>query len=235
MKILSRIVHGFPVSVVLSPYIAMLINVHPNSESLCSGSHIGNGWILTAAHCYYDSDPASKHYALFHIQGIHDSLELNDHHLLQEIHIHPQFNPVTLSHDVALVHSNLPLTDSLRIFNTSEEYDPIEKPGTPLVVMGFGTTGPTDGSFSLHEGNVSICDNARYHMPVDETMLLADGVHSVHGQVTDSCQGDSGGPLFTNGIVVGTVSWGYACGNPRYPGVYSRISASLDWIQSILR
>lgn len=55
----------------------------------------------------------------------------------------------------------------------------------------------------------------------------------------DACKGDSGGPLIKLGktaaedTVVGVVSWGVGCG--RYPGVYARISAQREWINSIVR
>jgi secreted trypsin-like serine protease len=52
----------------------------------------------------------------------------------------------------------------------------------------------------------------------------------------DSCSGDSGGPLMAaeagGGYVqVGIVSWGVQCGNPLYPGVYTRVAAVRDWIE----
>ena len=56
----------------------------------------------------------------------------------------------------------------------------------------------------------------------------------------DSCQGDSGGPLMVFGpnnrwILAGIVSWGIKCGSPGYPGVYTKVSAYLDWIHDSIR
>merc|ERR1712045_850018 len=56
----------------------------------------------------------------------------------------------------------------------------------------------------------------------------------------DTCQGDSGGPLncpvtkFRPGQpqykICGITSWGADCGHNGYPGVYTRVSKYIDWI-----
>jgi secreted trypsin-like serine protease len=58
----------------------------------------------------------------------------------------------------------------------------------------------------------------------------------------DSCFGDSGGPLIVadkgnaEGYTqVGIVSWGPQCGNPLFPGVYTRVSSFSDWIETNLK
>ncbi len=48
-------------------------------------------------------------------------------------------------------------------------------------------------------------------------------------------QGDSGGPQMfqmANGrwAVVGIVSWGIGCADPGVPGIYTRVSNYVDWI-----
>ncbi|XP_035204662.1 clotting factor B-like [Stegodyphus dumicola] len=62
----------------------------------------------------------------------------------------------------------------------------------------------------------------------------------------DACQSDSGGPLMYKNnyqnlhfyqsdipwILVGIASFGFLCGEPGYPGVYTRVSNYMDWIEN---
>jgi trypsin len=45
-------------------------------------------------------------------------------------------------------------------------------------------------------------------------------------------QGDSGGPLLVEGVQVGVTSFGRGCADPRYAGVYARVSRYVDWIKT---
>lgn len=57
----------------------------------------------------------------------------------------------------------------------------------------------------------------------------------VEGEGKDACEGDSGSPLMdANGLQVGIVSWGGGCGVAALPGVYTRVSNYISWIESIL-
>lgn len=53
----------------------------------------------------------------------------------------------------------------------------------------------------------------------------------------DSCQGDSGGPLYLTKTAlndspqVGVTSFGHECGDAALPGVYTRVSQYLSWIE----
>ncbi|CAH2094432.1 unnamed protein product [Euphydryas editha] len=72
---------------------------------------------------------------------------------------------------------------------------------------------------------------------ITEKQLCAGGLES-----QDSCRGDSGGPLMgqvssmENWMAIGVVSYGPSpCGLRGWPGVYSRVTAFVDWILANIR
>ncbi|KFM60459.1 Plasma kallikrein, partial [Stegodyphus mimosarum] len=53
----------------------------------------------------------------------------------------------------------------------------------------------------------------------------------------DACQGDSGGPLIMKEgktfSIIGIVSAGVGCARKQLPGIYSRVSVFVNWIQKV--
>ncbi|BET02578.1 kallikrein B, plasma (Fletcher factor) 1 [Nesidiocoris tenuis] len=63
----------------------------------------------------------------------------------------------------------------------------------------------------------------------DRAQMCALGVN---GSESD-CTGDSGGPFVCDGEAVGTVSYGFDCGKPDEPAVYTKLSDFVEWYGSI--
>lgn len=239
---LTKIIQGFPISVQSIPFLVLLLgqNLMTRQYFVCSGSHLQNGWVLSAAHC---AQPNTQFYIYSYTNRVIDAFHENAYNVNQFL-VHPEYNSTTFRNDLALFHiSNYTLLPQISIDPVLDHYHMYESISTELCIAGFGTTQTNDlsmDSLNLHEGIVHIKNSHQYpDLHIDETMLLAGGDTTVNGSITDSCQGDSGGPLFlfqnSSPFIIGVVSWGISCGLPQDPGVYAKISSSLSWILSKIR
>ena len=103
-----------------------------------------------------------------------------------------------------------------------------------LETQGFGKTNKKSNTYiypkRLQHTSVKYVNNALCNKKYDADDQITNSMMcATANNGRDSCQGDSGGPLYDkeNDVMVGIVSWGYGCGNPVYPGVYSRIEAEV--------
>ncbi|XP_023703024.1 serine protease 30 [Cryptotermes secundus] len=116
--------------------------------------------------------------------------------------------------------------------------------GSWCSVTGWGAQRPEDVDSSLSQVlqvaavpllDLDTCRRADVYggrrQSILDSMLCAG---SLEGGV-DACGGDSGGPLACeiNGrfVLTGIVSWGDGCAQKNRPGVYTRVSHYVDWIQ----
>ncbi|XP_037071874.1 transmembrane protease serine 11D-like [Pollicipes pollicipes] len=110
---------------------------------------------------------------------------------------------------------------------------------TDCLVSGWGQTNGDPSPPVLHGGSLTYISPSYCRSEEVWGDQFDDNVHLCAGNVdggVDACGGDSGGPLACrNGhgpwIATGIVSWGSdQCGQPRYVGVYTRVSSFVDWI-----
>lgn len=171
--------------------------------------------------------------------------EQTEQTLLVKQHImHPQYNPVTVDNDIALLqlsgpakHSQYILPACLPSRNLAERM--LHRNGTLTIVTGWGKDNETAQRFSstLNFMEIPLVDHkecSKYMMNnLTQNMLCA----GVLGQIKDACEGDSGGPMMTlfhdTWFLIGLVSWGEGCGHRNKLGIYTKVSSYLDWIDSV--
>ena len=220
------------------------------TRQFCGGSLIDAWHVLTAAHCVAHRDKTNP-VNLRVVVGI-TSLNSQEGETRQvaKITVNPAFNGKSLRDDAAVLRLADPIDlaayPPIRPANAGDEQ--LEAPGTALTVTGWGSirkhvAGKRNNkapkySHGLREVRVPVvADDVCIHDygkkrggKVSPDVMICAGQTGL-----DSCAGDSGGPLFAataDGYVqVGIVSWGSGCAAPERPGVYTRVSAVLDFIQ----
>ncbi|XP_072441451.1 suppressor of tumorigenicity 14 protein homolog isoform X2 [Chiloscyllium punctatum] len=210
---------------------------------ICGASIVSNRWLVSAGHCFQDSDSIrySTSSAWTAYLGLRLMNRMNSWIVTRSINrivTHPKYDEYTSDYDIALLELKTPVffSDSIQpvclpaithVFSTTSN----------CYVTGWGVLGE-DGELAtvLQEASVKIIPlnicNKLYKNSVTTRMLCAG---YLHGGV-DACQGDSGGPLVCLGkrrkwFLAGIVSWGEGCARRNRPGVYTRVSRFSDWIK----
>ncbi|GBM50643.1 Clotting factor B [Araneus ventricosus] len=226
------------------PWMVAIFNSNKQKQ-LCGGVVIDDRHVITASHCFAGR---SLNPILYTVQIGEIVLgSSNISYGVQEIKMHENYRARFYYDDIAIIR----LTESL-----PRDVVPVCLPaedtlseGDNVTVLGWGDLsfgGPSTKILQEVDGLQVVSNKAcnskfkkisgiPFPRGITETFLCA----GLEEGGKDACQGDSGGPLLhefaqDQWALVGVVSFGYRCAEPGFPGVYTKVSAYLPWIQKYI-
>ncbi|CAH2097927.1 unnamed protein product [Euphydryas editha] len=150
-----------------------------------------------------------------------------------------EYSPGNADYDYSLLRLDrpLPIGRNIAVLNLPARDYLIESDDI-LIVTGWGSTHES-GYGNIPDRlrfvpvpimKVQECQKA-YRFYISPRMLCAG--YATGGK--DACNHDSGGPAVRDGVLIGIVSFGgKKCGDPRSPGVYSRVSEITEWVEQTI-
>ena len=256
---LDRIVGGHKTEPGEFPFQVRLNIRSRRGSGICGGVVLDNRHILTAAHCM--AACASQHLTTATIESSSVKATVGDHSIrandgeleldVERITPHEKYEACNFyanDHDIALVKTSQPIEYRF----TSDGYGSINRPcmpnssdvvykeGEQVLVSGWGVTRENSGALSniLRYVQVPIVNLTKCQETYGSRVTNDHVCAGFQAGGKDSCQGDSGGPLVrvveNRYELVGIVSFGYGCGQPSAPGVYTRVASYVDWIKANL-
>lgn len=241
----SRIVGGrraltneYPYQVALETERRSIWSGSSTFRQFCGASIINDRWIVTAAHCLQRQSVGR----LRGVIGTNNLREMNRSSVaFEKLIVHENYDSNSVRNDIGLLKTR----SSIRAAANGKYVSPICLPRQGQQFTGQGVI---SGFGHVREGGPSsplLLSTNLQIMPDSSCRAAYSGEYSVPemlcGGATgrDTCQGDSGGPFAqqtSNGwTLIGITSFGRGCARPGVPGVYTRVSNYVNWINNQIR
>lgn len=223
------------------PYQVGLSLIFGDKGAFCGGTLISDRWVLTAAHCTDGADGVTVYLGAIDIKDDNEKNQQRIYTSKANIVVHADWNPSTLRNDISLI--KLPVKIEFNDFiqpatlpKMNGKYSTYE--GDLVYASGWGKDSDTATGVSrlLLYIEVFVLKQSScatyYFGVVDKNMICIKTTGK-----KSTCNGDSGGPLvYKDGgvnYVIGTTSFGIIFGCEKgFPGVFTRTTEYLDWIEA---
>lgn len=221
---------------------------HKQHFHLCGGVLIDSCWVLSAAHCFEDRSDVKKLQVILGRTFRKQNSSSEQIFEVEKLWMHEKYDPETYDNDIAILKLK---TDIGICAVNSREVLPVCLPERGLVlpdwseceISGYGKDAEFSHEYSerVKRGFVRLWPKERCvpevlsGRTITSNMLCAGDTRGLD----DACKGDSGGPLVCRNndrmTLMGVISWGDGCGQKDKPGVYTRVTNYINWINNKIK
>lgn len=202
------IISGQPTSINIWPFVVLIFKQGTgkklselNAREFCTGSLIGDHWVLTAAHCVSDYSVNNKYSVAIGLSNLSNdpidgynkySLEINGIYIHKDYYKDPNKNDIAL---LLLTPLSFPVKkyESISLINKITQYK-----NTDATVLGWGITDKKNPALQIS----NILQSAKIKVSTITSIFsrLKGSIEidsSSFNKGKDICCGDSGGPLLS--------------------------------------